>query len=263
MSTGHYYQSDEEIIRRLQVILHEQGDGPRIVYAARAGSGRCGTSRSELAERIYREPDVWGIDEIPVEYRTDAAADALLQMLSRVSTMGSPPEHPGMVCERGGGPLQGALERQRTRKPGHGRARRQPRAFQAGGGGERGRGASSVFEGECGAVAALRGRVPPGRLRSAPALPVEPDSRRDGGDAGRAERPGDHDTLEPRQGAFPHVLRAGRIEPAGDRGDTGAVRRGAVFVTQRPTTTFRSGKGPWVRFAMGAGERAGSASPDG
>ena len=28
MSTGHYYQSDEEIIRRLQVILHEQGDGP-------------------------------------------------------------------------------------------------------------------------------------------------------------------------------------------------------------------------------------------
>ena len=26
-------------------------------------------------------------------------------------------------------------------------------------------------------------------------------------------------------------------------------------MTQRPTTTFRSGKGPWVRFAMGAGER--------
>ena len=26
-------------------------------------------------------------------------------------------------------------------------------------------------------------------------------------------------------------------------------------MTQRPTTTFRSGKGPWVCFAMGAGER--------
>ena len=90
MSTGHYYQSDEEIIRRLQVILHEQGDAPHDRSRRESGVREVRTLTAELAERIYREPDAWGIDEIPVEYRADAAADTLLQMLSRVSTMGSP-----------------------------------------------------------------------------------------------------------------------------------------------------------------------------
>lgn len=90
MTTGHYYQSDEEIIRRLQVILHEQGGGPQDHARRENGIREVRNLTAELAERIYREPDVWGINEIPVEYRVDAAADTLLQMLSRISTMGSP-----------------------------------------------------------------------------------------------------------------------------------------------------------------------------
>ena len=87
--TSHYYQSDEEIIRRLQVILHDQGGA---LDRARRESGvrEVRNLTAELAERIYREPDAWGIHEIPIEYRADAAADTLLQMLSRVTTMGSP-----------------------------------------------------------------------------------------------------------------------------------------------------------------------------
>ncbi len=88
--TSHYYQSDEEIIRRLQVILHEQGDGPQDRTRRENGVREVRNLTAELAERIYREPDTWGIEEIPVEYRADAAADTLLQMLTRVSTMGSP-----------------------------------------------------------------------------------------------------------------------------------------------------------------------------
>ena len=90
MSTGHYYQSDEEIIRRLQVILHEQGDAPQDRTRRESGVREVRNLTAELAERIYREPDAWGIDEIPHEYRADAAADTLLQMMARVSAMGSP-----------------------------------------------------------------------------------------------------------------------------------------------------------------------------
>ena len=90
MTTGHYYQSDEEIIRRLQVILHEHGS------AGQSTSSRENTIRevrnltAELAERIDTDPDLWGISDVPMEYRADAAADTLLQMLTRISTMGSP-----------------------------------------------------------------------------------------------------------------------------------------------------------------------------
>ena len=90
MSTGHYYQSEEEIIRRLQVILHEQGDSMQDRSRREGGVREVRNLTAELAERIYREPDAWGIDEIPPEYRADAAADTLLQMLARVSAMGSP-----------------------------------------------------------------------------------------------------------------------------------------------------------------------------
>ena len=88
--TSHYYQSDEEIIRRLQVILHEQGDTAHDRARRENVVREVRNLTAELAERIYREPDTWGIEEIPIEYRGDAAADVLLQMLTRVSTMGSP-----------------------------------------------------------------------------------------------------------------------------------------------------------------------------
>lgn len=88
--TSHYYQSDEEIIRRLQVILHDQGEASHDRARRESGIREVRNLTAELAERIYREPDVWGIDEIPLEYRVDTAADVLLQMLSRVTTMGSP-----------------------------------------------------------------------------------------------------------------------------------------------------------------------------
>ncbi len=88
--TSHFYQSDEEIIRRLQVILHDQGNGPQDRARRESGVREVRNLTAELAERIYREPDAWGIHEVPIEYRADAAADTLLQMLSRVSTMGSP-----------------------------------------------------------------------------------------------------------------------------------------------------------------------------
>ena len=88
--TSHYYQSDEEIIRRLQVILHDQGSALQDRARRESGVREVRNLTAELAERIYREPDAWGIHEIPIEYRADAAADTLLQMLSRVTTMGSP-----------------------------------------------------------------------------------------------------------------------------------------------------------------------------
>lgn len=88
--TSHYYQSDEEIIRRLQVLLREHGDGPQDPARHESGVREVRNLTAELAERIYREPDAWGIEDIPMDYRVDAAADTLLQLLARIPLMGSP-----------------------------------------------------------------------------------------------------------------------------------------------------------------------------
>jgi len=89
-TSGHLYLSEGEIVKRLQTLLRDHAE------ASKDGSARENSVRevrnlaAELAERIYREPDKWGISGIPIDYRTDAAADTLMQLLDRVPTMGNP-----------------------------------------------------------------------------------------------------------------------------------------------------------------------------
>ena len=84
MTTGANFHSDEELIKRLQIVLRDVSDisldRPRSENNQREVRNIAG----ELAERIYAEPDKWGIATLPEGLRDDAAADALMAMLVEV-----------------------------------------------------------------------------------------------------------------------------------------------------------------------------------
>ncbi len=82
MTTGVSYNSDEELVKRLQVVLRH--------YARAGDDGRLGgdgvrevrSIAATLAGRIYDDPQKWGIADIREDFRDDAAADTLAKLLS-------------------------------------------------------------------------------------------------------------------------------------------------------------------------------------
>ena len=78
--------SDEELIKQLQAVLRAtppegpQGSSDDHVREARALS-------VELAERIHREPMTWGLANVPVAFRDDAAKDAFTALLFAIPEM--------------------------------------------------------------------------------------------------------------------------------------------------------------------------------
>ena len=84
MTTGTNYHSDEELIKRLQIVLRDASDTPLERSRAEDNQREVRNIAAELAGRIYAEPDKWGIATLPEGLRDDAAADALMAMLVEV-----------------------------------------------------------------------------------------------------------------------------------------------------------------------------------
>ena len=81
------FLSEEEIIKRLQIVLQD-------FKAARGDYVRQSNSVKEvrdlaakLAERIYDEPQKWGITEILPEFRDDATTDTFVSLLLDVENL--------------------------------------------------------------------------------------------------------------------------------------------------------------------------------
>lgn len=81
MTTGSTFFSDEELIKRLQIVLRDVAvdgsGGARVEANVREARNLA----AELAGRIYVDAAAWGIARIPASYRDDAAQDALVALL--------------------------------------------------------------------------------------------------------------------------------------------------------------------------------------
>ena len=89
-TSGHLYLSEGEIVKRLQTLLRDHAEASKDGAARESSTREVRNLAAELAERIYREPEKWGVAAVPLDYRADAAADTLMQLLERVPTMGNP-----------------------------------------------------------------------------------------------------------------------------------------------------------------------------
>ena len=88
MITDPNYQSDEEILKRLQQHLNETSSkGTRPSRIARLDQDTHDLMLV-LAERIYAEPERWGLRNIPQPWRDDVANDSLLGLLQQASSFG-------------------------------------------------------------------------------------------------------------------------------------------------------------------------------
>jgi DNA-directed RNA polymerase specialized sigma24 family protein len=78
--------SDEELIKQLQGVLRaEPSEGPGGPDDERVRKARA--LAAELAERIHREPDTWGLTSVPPEFRDDVAKDAFTALLFAIPDM--------------------------------------------------------------------------------------------------------------------------------------------------------------------------------
>ncbi len=89
-TSGHLYLSEGEIVKRLQTLLRDHAEASKDGGARESSVREVRNLAAELAERIYREPEKWGIAGVPMDFRADTAADTLMQLLERVPTMGNP-----------------------------------------------------------------------------------------------------------------------------------------------------------------------------
>ena len=84
MTSNPNYHSDDELIKRLQIVLRDASDSPFDRIRSEGNQREVRNLTAELAERIYAEPDKWGISTVPEGLRDDAAADALMALLVEV-----------------------------------------------------------------------------------------------------------------------------------------------------------------------------------
>ena len=82
MTTGASYQSDEELVKRLQVVLRDYADARDDGSLGGESVREVRTIAAALAARIYDDPQKWGIADIREDFRDDAAADTLSKLLS-------------------------------------------------------------------------------------------------------------------------------------------------------------------------------------
>ena len=75
------FLSEEEIVKRLQIVLRDfieaRGDYARQTNSVKEAKDLA----AKLAERIYDEPQKWGVADILPEFRDDSAADAFVSLL--------------------------------------------------------------------------------------------------------------------------------------------------------------------------------------
>lgn len=101
MTNKSAFQSEEEIIKRLQALLRESM-GPTAAGPGDATAKEARELAAGLADRIFDDPNKWGIASIPVDHRDDAVADAFVAMLTSINDLGgrqSIPEWFGVTAE--------------------------------------------------------------------------------------------------------------------------------------------------------------------
>ena len=84
MTTGPMYFSDAEITKRLQTVLRSFSEAGSDRTRKDSAVREVRTLAAEIGERIYDEPESWGISGIAPEFRDDAAAAALVLFLLQV-----------------------------------------------------------------------------------------------------------------------------------------------------------------------------------
>ncbi|MBM3940224.1 MAG: sigma-70 family RNA polymerase sigma factor [SAR202 cluster bacterium] len=84
MTTGPTYFSEDELIKRLQIVQRDVATGPLADSRMEANARESRNLVAEVASRVYAEPERWGISNIPEKYRDDAAHDALVSLLQSV-----------------------------------------------------------------------------------------------------------------------------------------------------------------------------------
>ncbi|MEE8519666.1 MAG: hypothetical protein V3S98_11125 [Dehalococcoidia bacterium] len=84
MTNGPSYNSEEELIKRLQIVFRDMAHGGYDPTREANDAREVRNLAAELAERIVMEPEKWGISIIPEELRDDAAADAFVALLLSV-----------------------------------------------------------------------------------------------------------------------------------------------------------------------------------
>lgn len=84
MTTGASYHSDEELIKRLQIVLRDYRDVGGDLNRRDNDIREVRNLAAALAERIYDEPSKWGIADIQPEFRDDASSDALIALLTGI-----------------------------------------------------------------------------------------------------------------------------------------------------------------------------------
>ena len=85
MTNGPSYNSEEELIKRLQIVVRDMAHGGYDLTREANDVREVRNLAAELAERIVLEPAKWGIASVPEELRDDAAADAFIALLLSVA----------------------------------------------------------------------------------------------------------------------------------------------------------------------------------
>jgi hypothetical protein len=81
MTTRPSFVSEEELIKRLQIVIRDVNHQGSAAALVDANIHEAQNLVSELASRIYGEPDKWGLAQIPGKFRDDVAQDALIMVL--------------------------------------------------------------------------------------------------------------------------------------------------------------------------------------
>jgi DNA-directed RNA polymerase specialized sigma24 family protein len=85
VTNGPTYSSEEELIKRLQIVFRDTAHSGYDLTRETNDVREVRNLAAELAERIVLEPTKWGIAGIPEELRDDAAADAFVSLLISVA----------------------------------------------------------------------------------------------------------------------------------------------------------------------------------
>ena len=250
MTSGPGYYSNEELVRRLHDLARSSAQGGRM----RGGGVReLRTLASTLADRIYDDPERWGIADISPEFRDDAAADILMRLLS--GTADIPPrtqvtEWFGRAVEARFRQLWALAEEAREKRRDQAPVEDEPLSDE-----ER-ESAANVLEENSEMWRRFESEFPHDAFMVRLRLRNEPPGGGHRRDAGRSERGGGDRADQSRARPVQDAVRAERAQPPGDGGHHGADGGGAGIMTQWPTRTIAAGRRAWERFAMEASERA-------
>ena len=102
MTIGPMYFSDAEIIKRLQTVLRNFSEAGSDRTRKDSAVREVRTLAAEIGERIYDEPESWGISGIAPEFRDDAAAAALVLFLLQVPSFRGSQSAQEWFSQRGG-----------------------------------------------------------------------------------------------------------------------------------------------------------------